>query len=101
MAKEKDAAQATDNADSIVYIGKKEMMSYVLAVTTRFNNGATQVTIKARGKAISTAVDVEEVVRNRYVKDAKLDGVRLFTEVLEGEGGKTSNVSAIEILLKK
>jgi DNA-binding protein len=90
-----------EGADTTVYIGKKNMMNYVLAVTTRFNNGATQVTIKARGRAISIAVDVEEVVRKKYVKDAVIDDVRLFTEVLEGEGGKTSNVSAIEIVLKK
>jgi DNA-binding protein len=87
--------------DSIVYIGKKPTMNYVLAVATRFNSGTSTVTIKARGKSISTAVDVAEIVRNRFIQDLKVDDIRISTEVLEGEEGKTSNVSSIEIFLKK
>lgn len=99
MAKEtKDTSDKTDN---IVYIGKKPTMNYVLAVATQFNSGSTTVTIKARGKSISTAVDVAEIVRNRFVQDLTVDDIRISTEVLEGEEGKKSNVSSIEIFLKK
>ena len=96
-----DKTDKTDNTDHIVYIGKKHTMAYVLAVTTQFNTGATAVTIKARGKSISMAVDVAEIVRNRFVQDLTVDNIRISTEVLEGEEGKTSNVSSIEIFLKK
>jgi len=67
--------------DSTVYVGNKGVMNYVLAVITQFNTeNAKEVRIKARGKAISRAVDVEEMVRNRFlpevkVKDDSLKGV--------------------------
>ncbi|MDO9537013.1 MAG: DNA-binding protein Alba [Thermoplasmata archaeon] len=92
---------AEDKTDNIVYIGKKPTMNYVLAVATQFNSGTSSVTIKARGKSISTAVDVAEIVRNRFIQDLKVDDIRISTEVLEGEEGKKSNVSSIEIFLKK
>jgi DNA-binding protein len=101
MAKEKETTDKPDNTENIIYIGKKPTMNYVLAVTTRFNSGSTQVTIKARGRSISTAVDVAEIVRNRFVQGLTVDNIRISTEVLEGEEGKTSNVSSIEIFLKK
>ena len=98
MTKEKETTERTDNT---VYIGKKPTMNYVLAVATQFNSGSNAVTIKARGKSISTAVDVAEIVRNRFVQGLTVENIRISTEVLEGEEGKTSNVSSIEIFLKK
>ncbi|MBU4340189.1 MAG: DNA-binding protein Alba, partial [Euryarchaeota archaeon] len=57
----------TDN--NVVYVGNKPVMNYVLAVVKEFNNGANEVIIKARGKAISRAVDAAEVSRNRFLTD--------------------------------
>ncbi len=57
--------------DNVVYVGKKGVMSYVLAVVTQFNNGEKEVIIKARGNAISRAVDTAEIVRQRFVNDVK------------------------------
>ena len=91
-----------DKKDNIVYIGKKDTMAYVGAVLNQFNTaGATEVTIKARGRSISKAVDVAEITRNRFLTEVKVDDIRISTEVLEGEEGRTSNVSSIEIFLKK
>ncbi len=42
--------------DNTVFIGKKATMNYVLAVVTQFNSGHNEVVIKARGRAISRAV---------------------------------------------
>ena len=53
--------------ENIVYIGRKPTMNYVLAVVTQFNNGMREVTIKARGNSISRAVDVKEIVVNRFL----------------------------------
>ena len=92
---------AEDKTDNIIYIGKKPTMNYVLAVATQFNSGSTNVTIKARGKSISTAVDVAGIVRNRFIQGLTVDSIRISTEILEGEEGKKSNVSSIEIFLKK
>jgi DNA-binding protein len=87
--------------DNTVYIGKKPTMNYVLAVATQINAGPEGVLIKARGKAISQAVDVAEIVRNRFVTDTVIKEIKIFTEKLEGEGGRISNVSAIEIHMVK
>lgn len=86
--------------DNVVFIGKKGLMSYVLAVVTQFNNGEDEVVIKARGKAISRAVDVAEVVRQRFIQSAKATNIVTSTEEVEGEGGPVK-VSAIEITLSK
>ena len=76
-------------------------MSYVLAVITQFNtNGSEEVIIKARGKSISTAVDTAEIVRNRFIKNAKIMDIKISTESVVNEEGRNSNVSSIEIILK-
>lgn len=89
--------------ENVIYVGKKPPMSYVLAVVTQFNtNGSDEVIIKARGRSISTAVDTAEIVRNRFVTDAKVKDIKLGTEsITNEEEGRTSNVSSIEIYLTK
>lgn len=84
--------------DDVVYIGNKPVMNYVLAVVTQFNNGAQQVTIKSRGRAISRAVDVAEVSKNRFLNNVKIKDIRISTEKIASEKGE-SNVSAMEIVL--
>ncbi|TLZ71567.1 MAG: DNA-binding protein Alba [Methanobacteriota archaeon] len=87
--------------NNTVYIGKKPMMTYVLAVVSQFNVGSENVIIKARGKSISRAVDVAEIVRNRYVTQAQVREIRIGTERLPEEDGTSTNVSSIEIFLSK
>lgn len=87
--------------DNTVYVGKKGTMGYVLAVVTQFNNGATAVTVKARGKLISRAVDVVEIVRHRFMQTAKVDNIVISTEELTSEDGSKSKVSSIEIKIQK
>jgi len=87
--------------ENVIYVGSKSPMSYVLAVVTQFSS-STEVVIKARGRAISRAVDTAEIVRNRFVTDAKLKDIKIGTEsITNEEEGKTSNVSSIEICLTK
>lgn len=88
----------TDN--NVVYVGNKPVMNYVLAVVKEFNNGANEVIIKARGKAISRAVDAAEVSRNRFLTDAKINGITIGTEKMVSEN-RESNVSIIEIIIGK
>jgi len=87
--------------DNIVYVGKKSAMGYVLAVVTQFNNGANEVSVKARGKLISRAVDVAEIVRHRFMPNAQLKNIGITTEELTSEDGSIAKVSAIEIVLSK
>lgn len=91
-------AQAQDN---VVFIGNKPTMNYVLAVLTLFKGESNTVTIKARGKAISHAVDVAEIVRNRFIENLKIKDIRIKTENLTNKAGRKSNVSSIEIDLEK
>jgi len=83
--------------DNVVYIGGKGVMSYVLAVVTQFNQGVSEVEIKARGKAISRAVDVAEIVKNKFLNEVKIENIGTKTEELENDDGTKSKVSAINI----
>lgn len=87
-------------AENAVFIGNKPVMNYVLAVLTQFNSGAKEVAIKARGKAISRAVDVAEIVRKRFLPDIEVKRINISTEKIQGEQG-VANVSAIEIVLSR
>jgi len=100
MAEEK-AAKEEKTADNVVFIGKKPVMSYVLAVITQFTNGQKEVHVKARGRSISRAVDVAEIVRNRFLGDVKVKDIEIGTEEREVEGGNKVNVSTIDITLSK
>ena len=87
---------------NIVYIGRKPVMSYVLAVITSYNQSETKdVTLKARGRSMTTAVDVAEIVRRRFMKDLKTNKITIGTEELKQEEGGTRNVSTIEIMLTR
>ncbi len=87
--------------DNVVYIGNKPVMNYVLAVVTQMNGGTSEVILKARGRAISRAVDVAEIVRNRFIPEAELGTIDISTEEVSSMEGSNSNVSAIEIQLNK
>ncbi|MBM4237118.1 MAG: DNA-binding protein Alba [Euryarchaeota archaeon] len=87
--------------ENTVFIGKKPTMNYVLAVVTQFNSGSNDVIIKARGRAISRAVDVAEIVRHRFIHNAVVKDIKIETEALTGEGGRSANVSSIEIYMSK
>ncbi len=87
--------------ENIVFIGKKGTMAYVLAVVTQLNQGTSEVVLKARGRAISRAVDVAEIVKNKFIKDINVDNISISTEEVPAENGDSLKVSAIEITLKK
>jgi len=87
---------------NIVYIGKKPTMNYVLAVITSFNSVDTkEVTLKARGRSITTTVDVAEIVRRKFMKELNVGKITIGTEEIEQEEGGTRNVSTIEITLTR
>jgi len=83
--------------NNVIYIGNKPVMNYVLAVVTQVNNGSTEISLKARGRAISRAVDVAEIVKNRFVPDIAVGNIKIGTEEIETDEGRVTNVSTIEI----
>ncbi len=92
--------QAKTN-DNIIYVGQKPSMAYVLGVMTQFSAGQNEVCIKARGRSISRAVDVAEIVRRRFMSDVKIKSIDISTEEREMEGKGKLNVSTINITLSK
>lgn len=89
------------SAENVVFIGKKPTMAYVMAVITQFTAGQTEIHIKARGRSISTAVDVAEIIKNKFLPDAKIKSIVTGTEQITVEGGATIGVSTMEIIMTK
>ncbi|MDH5462434.1 MAG: DNA-binding protein Alba [Candidatus Bathyarchaeota archaeon] len=87
---------------NVVYIGRKPPMSYVMAIITSFTGSNTEeLTLKARGQAITTAVDAAEITRRRFMKDLNIGKITIGTEELQQEEGGTRNVSTMEITLTR
>ena len=84
-----------------VYIGNKPVMNYVLACITLFHSGVDEVSIKARGRAVSRAVDVAEITRNRFVPNATIKDVKIGTEQITTHDGAIISISTIDIILGK
>jgi DNA-binding protein len=85
-----------------VFIGRKPILNYVLACLTLLKSGESEVLIKARGRSISTAVDVVEVTKNRFVNDLKIVDIIIGTERLTSpDRGQPTNVSSIEIKITR
>ena len=85
---------------NIVYIGNKPVTSYVLAVMTGLAN-SQGIVLKARGRAISTAVDVAEVTRRRFIKELYVSKITIGTEEIQMEEGGKRAISTMEIVLSK
>ena len=88
----------------IVFIGNKPAMSYVLAIITSLSaSNAKEITLKARGQAITTAVDAAEITRNRFLKDLKVSKIAIGTEEMPPREGqnRARMVSTMEITLSK
>lgn len=89
--------------DSTMFVGNKPFMNYVTGVVMQFTvKNSLKVTIKARGKFISRAVDVAEIATGRFLKDqAKVGAVRIGSEDFKNKEGKDIRVSIIEVDLEK
>ena len=84
--------------DNTIFVGNKPVMNYVLAIVTQFNGGSKEVIVKARGRAISRAVDTTEIALSRFLQNVDKKSIMTSTETVDTENGKT-NVSCIEIIL--
>ena len=93
--------QAKQVRENTVFIGRKPVMNYVVACLTFLNSGSKKVVLKARGQAISRAVDTVELLRRVFMKDLQLQGISIGTEQVTGSEGQTRNVSTIELAVTK
>ena len=100
----KTAAKPAEKKPEVIFIGNKPPMSYVMAVITAMSSGTIdEIMLKARGKAITTAVDVAEITRNRFIKDLKVTSIGIGTEEMPPREGdnRARMVSTMEIKLSK
>lgn len=85
-----------------ILIGKKPVMNYVLAGLSLIQNGADEMTIKARGRSISKAVDVAQIITKRFDTDVIIKDINITTEKVKSiETDNLNNVSSMEIQLTK
>ena len=103
MAEEVQTAERTGTRadDNVVFVGRKPSMAYVLGVIMQFSDGKSEVHIRARGRAISRAVDVAEITRRKFVHDVQIRSIDIGTEERELEDKSKINVSTISITLGK
>jgi len=86
---------------NLVRIGKKPIMNYVVACVTLFNSGADEVMVRARGQAITKAVDTVLMLRNSFLKDLEIEDIAIGSEEVTRQDGSRGTISTIEILLGK
>ena len=97
---EKKQTGSSETRDT-VFIGKKPLMAHLTSTFIQFAN-IPSVTIKARGMSIGRAVDVSQII-SRKTENAgySIGNIKLGSEALESQDGRTRNVSTIEIEVKR
>ena len=89
-------------SEAVVLVGsRKPVLNYILACLTFFNSGIERVVVRARGRAITNAVDVVNRLRSLFIKDLVIEDVRIGTEQLQRPDGRLANVSTIEIVITR
>jgi DNA-binding protein len=89
------------NAANIIFVGKKPLMAYVTATLVQLAN-EDLVTVKARGNTIARAVDVTQIIEKRMGNMGyRIGNVKIGSESLQSQDGRTRNVSTIEIEIVK
>jgi len=95
--KEEDSSKVRN----VVFVGIKPIMTYVTATLTQLSSEPT-VTIKARGKRITQAVDVSQmIVKRMNTVGYIVSDVRISSDSLTSQDGKMRNVSTMEIDITK
>jgi archaea-specific DNA-binding protein len=88
-------------ASNAVFIGKKPLMTYVTATLVQLANEPI-VVIKARGKSITRAVDVAQIIVKRMdTLGYKVGLVNIGSEEVKSDDGRTRNVSTVEISISR
>jgi DNA-binding protein len=91
----------TRRASNEILIGKKSLMTYVTATLVQLANEPT-VLVKARGKSITLAVDVAQIIVKRMDNVGyKIDHVKIGSQLVRSEDGRERNISTIEIQISR
>jgi DNA-binding protein len=92
-----------DADDNSIFVGEKPFMNYVTGVVIQFTTkNASEVVIRARGKFISRAVDIAQVVINRFMQgQVRIKDIKVASEEFKNKEGKDVRVSTMDIVLEK
>jgi DNA-binding protein len=86
---------------NMIRIGKKPVLSYVVACVTLFNSGKNEIMVRARGRSIPKAVDTVEMLKHSFLKGLFVKSVEIGSEDIKRYNGRGSSVSIIEIIIEK
>jgi len=88
-----------------IYVGKKPLIRYLMAaISILLNERPEKLRVSARGRMISKAVDVAEMLKTRYLPGIiEVETIKTGTEELENpqQPGRVNRVSTIEIILRR
>jgi DNA-binding protein len=86
---------------SMVRVGRKPVLSYVVACVTLFNSGRREIMVRARGRSIPKAIDTVRMLRKSFVKELTIKSVDIGSEAVKRYDGRAGSISTIEITLSK
>ncbi len=94
--------QTTGPSPNVVLVGKKPALVYAVAALMQLTSEQSEVTLKARGRAISKAVDVVEILKRRFLGNQMvLKNVQIGTETFQTPDNRQRFISTIEITVSK
>ena len=86
---------------NMVRIGRKPLISYVVACVTLFNSGKGEIMIRARGRAIPKAIETVGMLKRSFFKELMIKSVDIGSEDITRYDGRGTSVSIIEITLTR
>ena len=97
---EEKSVEHNQTTENMIFVGTKPIMTYVTAALTRLSS-LSIVTIKARGKRITQAIDVSQMIVKRMNEVGfVIHDVRILSDSLVSKDGQKRSVSTIEIDVK-
>jgi DNA-binding protein len=90
-----------ENTPVIIIGNSKPALNYITAIITLFNKGCPKIRVRARGKAITHAVEVVQLLRTSFVGDVEIDGWKIDKETIKTENGESLNLPVLELQLAR
>jgi DNA-binding protein len=90
-----------DNIRTVIVGGSKPIIKYVTACVTVFNQGTQFVKLRARGQAITRAVDTVQLLRSRFMSEITIKDMQIDEDSVKRKDGQNLILPVLEILLVK
>jgi DNA-binding protein len=87
--------------ETIIIGSSKPILNYVTACITNFNKGLGSVKVRARGRAINKAVEVVQMVKNRFMSDIHILNIHIDGDNIVGKDGRRLHLPVLEIVLAR